>query len=63
VARGEVTPGGGRPAAIRAIIDELVRQRDLLDTAHEPDLVAANRAAIAYWRRRLEVAPANRRDP
>jgi len=58
-----VTSGGGRPAAIRAIIDELVRQRDLIDGAHAPDLVAANAAAIAYWRRRLEVAPANRRDP
>ena len=58
-----MTPGGGRPAAIRAIIAELVRQRDLFESTHAPDLVAANTAAIAYWRRRLEVAPANRRDP
>jgi len=51
-----ITTGPAAPQAnlIRAILDDLVRQRRRLrSTAAEAGLLEANRLAIVYWQREL----------
>jgi hypothetical protein len=55
-----------RERSVRALLDDLIRQRRRLEaTATEPDLLAANRLSIVYWQQELShcMAERNRVDP
>jgi hypothetical protein len=45
-----VAPPGDREAKIRVILDDLLAQRNRMESAGaEPGLLEANQLAIAYW--------------
>jgi hypothetical protein len=45
-------------AEIRAILDDLIRQRRRMSASAEPGLLEANRLSIAYWQWQLSRARA-----
>jgi len=51
-----------REGSVRALLADLIRQRQRLEaTATDPDLLAANRLSIVYWQQELSQCLAERR--
>ena len=60
---GSTLSESSREGSIRALLDDLIRQRQRLEaTATEPDLLAANRLGIVYWQQELSRCLAERRE-